>query len=92
MNKIVLIEEEKKGSFEIRDNGIVLAELNFNKVDPGKIDAYHTFVDSSLRGQGIAEKLYVELLKYAKENAYKIIPTCSYVEKRIQKDSDMIAK
>lgn len=92
MNTIVLIEEEKRGSFEIRENGVLLAELNFNKMEYEKIDAYHTFVDSSLRGQGIAEKLYTELLKYAKENAYKIIPTCSYVEKRIQKDFDMIAK
>jgi len=91
MNKIVLVEQEKKGSFEIRENDVILAELNFNKINGEKIDAYHTFVDSSLRGQGIAEKLYAELMKYAKEKGYKIVPTCSYIEKRIQKDVDMIA-
>ncbi len=92
MDKILLVETEKSGSFEIRENNIVLAELNFNKLENGVIDAYHTFVDSSLRGQGVAEKLYLELIQYAKEKGYKIIPTCSYIGRRIQKDLDLIKK
>lgn len=82
--KIELIEKEKEGVFEIREGESLLAELNFRKVAPGKIDAYHTFVDSSLRGQGIADKLYEALRAYAEERKLEIVATCSYIAKKMQ--------
>lgn len=92
MNKIVFVETEYEGSFEIREGEKILAELNFKKLSKNRIDTYHTFVDESLRGQGVAEKLYQELLFYVKEHEYTIVPTCSYIEKRIQKNLEFLSK
>ena len=39
----------------------------------------HTFVDPSLRGQNIAGKLLAEVIKMARDENLKIVPTCSYV-------------
>jgi predicted GNAT family acetyltransferase len=39
----------------------------------------HTFVDPSLRGQNIAGQLLAEVVKMAREENLKIVPTCSYV-------------
>lgn len=39
----------------------------------------HTYVDSSLRGKGIANALVLKVIDYAKDNNYKIFPICSYV-------------
>ncbi|RNF38539.1 GNAT family N-acetyltransferase [Planococcus salinus] len=38
----------------------------------------HTFVDESLRNQGIAKKLLDRAAEYAREKGYKMEPVCSY--------------
>ena len=38
----------------------------------------HTYVPYEHRGKGIAGELVKAALTYAKENKYKIIPSCSY--------------
>jgi predicted GNAT family acetyltransferase len=43
-----------------------------------------TYVPPELRGQQIAGKIVKFALEYAKENNYKIIPSCSYVEAYIK--------
>lgn len=45
------------------------------------IEVNHTFVDPSQRGKGLAEKLVLEIIKKARNENIKIIPTCSYVVK-----------
>ncbi|MDR1800795.1 MAG: N-acetyltransferase [Lachnospiraceae bacterium] len=60
------------------DDELVLAEILFPAVDDETVDITRTFVDDSLRGQGIAGKLMEEAIaQLAKENK-KIIPTCTY--------------
>lgn len=44
-----------------------------------------TFVDNSLRGQGIAAKLFDELIVLLKENDAKASPVCSYSVSWFQK-------
>ena len=39
------------------ENGSVIAEIEFEEIEDGKYNIYHTFVDESLRGKGIASKL-----------------------------------
>lgn len=75
MNEI----KHKQGEFYMEENGRRLAEISYVPAGEGKINANHTFVDPSLRGGGVAEKLLDALSDYARENNLKIIPTCSYV-------------
>ena len=42
--------------------------------------ADHTFVPPAGRGQGIAGKLLDALIADAREQGFKIVPQCSYVE------------
>ena len=37
------------------------------------------------QGQGMAGKLFDALMDYAKDNSMKIIPSCSYIEKKLMK-------
>ena len=48
------------------------------------INLNHTFVDPSLRGQGVAEQLLNKAVAFAKEHSYKIKPTCSYAIKKMR--------
>jgi predicted GNAT family acetyltransferase len=42
------------------------------------MDIYRTFVHPDLRGRGIAEKLLVAAIDYARKNGLSIFPSCSY--------------
>ncbi len=48
----------------------------------------HTFVDPSLRGQNIAGRLLAEVIKMAREENLKIVPTCSYVVKKMTRTDE----
>jgi uncharacterized protein len=56
-------------------------------MDLGKqtLDFYRTFVPSDLRGRGIAARLTEHALDYAERMGYSVIPSCSYVERYMQR-------
>lgn len=62
------------------ETGDLLAEITFPYTDAQKdtVNVDHTFVDASLRGQGIAGKLMIELVKELSDRNLKAVPTCSY--------------
>ena len=73
------IEKEVNGTTK------VLAELTYLK--KGNIlVANHTFVSEELWGQGIAVNLFNEIVKYARDNNFKIDTTCSYVVKKLDNE------
>lgn len=69
-DKIVLINEAQQ----------VLAEVDFPAIASGKVDVNHTFVDDSLRGQGIAGKLMEQLVAQLRKEHLKAVATCSYAK------------
>ncbi len=79
-----IIHYEGQGFYIHDENKEILAELNYKRVNNILI-ADHTEVSESLKGQGIAGKLFNELVKYAREKKYKIDPVCSYIEKKFEK-------
>ncbi|WP_252723076.1 GNAT family N-acetyltransferase [Treponema phagedenis] len=54
----------------------------------GKVMIDHTFVDSSLRGQGIADKLIREVIAVATKQNKKIEPVCSYAKTWFENNPD----
>ena len=70
---------------DLENAGRVLAEITFIKVSKNTIEINHTFVDKSLRGQGIANILMEKVVDYMEENNLKCILTCSYAIKWFEK-------
>lgn len=58
----------------------LLAEITYSSSN-SIIIIDHTFVDSSLRGQGIGGKLVSEVVKLAIDTNKKIIPLCPFAKK-----------
>ncbi len=56
-------------------------------MDLGKqtLDIYRTFVPNPLRGRGIAAALTEQALEYAEAMGYTVIPSCSYVERYLER-------
>ena len=78
--KIVLKMDRNNGVFElIDDTENAVGELTFLVKDNAQMIINHTGVNPNLRGQGLAEKLVLEAVEYARKHKYKILPFCSYV-------------
>ena len=63
------------------DNSHMIAVVTFPKETENVVNIDHTYVDGSLRGQGIAGKLMEETVAQLRENNLKAKPTCSYAVK-----------
>lgn len=71
---------QKGEFFQLNEQGQRIAEISYVWRDEHTIVANHTWVDDSLRGQGVARVLLDTLVAFAREKQLKIVPTCSYVE------------
>ena len=81
-------QTESNGEFFLLDqNGDKVAELTYFFVDEQTINANHTYVSESLRGQGVADQLYRELVNFVRDKKLKLIPTCSYIVKKWQREN-----
>lgn len=64
--------------YALKDDGSLLAEVTFPQIREGVVEIDHTFVDPSLRGQGIAAQLLEQLVAYLRSNKLKAELTCPY--------------
>lgn len=62
----------------VDDAGTILAEVTFPAIDTATVDINHTFVDPSLRGQGIAGKLLEHVAQELEETKRRAVASCSY--------------
>ena len=67
-NRIYLTNEE----------GVVIAEITFPELKEGVCTINHTFVDASLRGQGVAGMLMEAAVETIQKQGKQIEATCSY--------------
>src|SRR5699024_4177275 len=72
-------QKENHRIFKEDESGKTLAEITYAESEDNKVIANHTFVDPSLRGQGVAEQLVDALVEEMKREGKKIVPLCSYV-------------
>ena len=69
----------------INDQTKTLAEVDFPELEPGLVDINHTFVDDSLRGQGVAGKLMEAAADPLRSEGKKAVLSCSYAVKWFEK-------
>ena len=69
------------------ETGSLLAEVTFPYTDETQstVEVDHTFVDTSLRGQGIAGRLMDEVITELENRSLKAVPSCSYAAKWFEK-------
>ena len=65
--------------------GKIVAEIEYEEIEKGVFNIYHTFVDESLRGKGIASKLVQKAVKEIEAKNGKVQATCSYAKKWLEK-------
>lgn len=80
--------EEKNRIFLNNETGDMVAEITFPSIDDNTVDINHTFVDESLRGQGIAGKLVLAAVDKLRNEKKKIVATCPYVVTWFQRNEE----
>lgn len=63
------------------EEGRLIAEITFPEERPGVANINRTFVDGSLRGQGVAGQLVQGAAEQLRSRGLKAVPTCSYAVK-----------
>ena len=81
-------QTQRGGEFFIERDGRHIAEITYQYQDDHTILADHTWVDLTLRGQGVACQLLDILVAFAREKQLKIVPTCSYVDVMFQREAE----
>ena len=76
--------KENSRIYSLDDNGKVVAEITFYESENGIFSIEHTFVDESLRGQGIAGKLVEMAVEEIKKRGGNVEATCSYAKKWLE--------
>lgn len=64
-----------------REGGRTLAFIHWTTLNAHTIAADHTFVDESLRGQGVSKKLLDALAAHAAAQGWRIRAVCPFVVK-----------
>ena len=67
------------------ESGSMIAEITFPETADGVYTIDHTFVDESLRGQGIASKLVQAAVDEIEKRGGKVEATCSYAVRWLEK-------
>jgi len=70
--------QEQNRIYQMNDNNDVIAEVTFPAISDNVVNVNHTFVDDSLRGQGIAGKLMEATVATLREQNKKAQLTCTY--------------
>ena len=76
---------ESNRIFKEDEKGKVVAEITFPETEKGVFCIDHTFVDDSLRGQGIAGQLVQLAVDNINEQCGKFTAACSYAQHWLEK-------
>lgn len=81
MNEVI---NDKQGSRFVMNIGEHEIYVLYSE-DKESLDLYSTYTPPQLRGQRLAEKVVHAAFNYAKEKNLKVIPSCWYVRKFLDK-------
>ncbi|API88649.1 GNAT family N-acetyltransferase [Marinilactibacillus sp. 15R] len=73
--------------FYKEEHGKVIAEITYVPQE-NQVAIDHTFVDPSLRGQGVAEQLVDRVVEEMKKENKKIVASCPYVVELFKRKSE----
>lgn len=91
MEEVLLqLDEKKHGHFYMTENSEQIAEMQIG-ISGNELTVYHTEVAPDHEGRGLAKKLLVTMVDYARKNNLKVIALCPYVFAQFKRHPDEYA-
>ena len=81
-------EYETNKIFLKSHDGKIISEITFPKEDDNVVNINYVFVDESMRGKGIADKLMKEAVEQIKKSNKKVIASCPFAKSWFQKNQE----
>lgn len=82
-------DKQRGGSFYIEEDGNRIAELTYARPGASVIVIDHVGVDPSIEGRGVGRSLLNAAVKWARETATKIHPTCPFAVAMFKRDASI---
>lgn len=77
--------DEDNQNFYFDENG-KKGKLKYKVVNSNVLDYQSTFIDEEIRGEGYGKSLVKYALEFARENKFKVVPTCRMVSTYIARN------
>jgi len=87
VEKIQFLEGESRYYLENEEKQLI-AEITFTEPNDEFFIIDHTFVDESLRGQGVAQALVKKVVTKARNENKTIIPLCPFAKLEFEKKKE----
>jgi hypothetical protein len=87
--EIIQTNNEKSGNFKIYDGESMAGELVYKWSGKNRFIIEHTEVAEKMEGKGIGKRLVLEAVTYARNNALKILPLCTYAKSVFDKTPEI---
>lgn len=85
--EVVVSNQRASSRYEITTRGEVAGFLDYRQ-GPGRLDLVHTEIDPKFEGQGLAAQLVQGALDDARASGHRIVPSCSYVARFVERHPD----
>lgn len=79
-------ENSHGGTFLVEQDGKQLAEMTYTRTSESLVNIDHTWVDPSLKGQGVGRQLLDAVVQWARQTGTKLSATCSFASAQFAKD------
>ena len=79
------LNDKGHGNFYISENNERIAKMEFG-ISGDKLTVYHTEVEPEDEGEGLAKKLLMYMVTYARQNKLKVIPLCPFVAAQFKRN------
>lgn len=87
---------EKGRIYSLSEDNKLMAEATYRNTAADEVNIDHTFVNPSLRGQGVAGKMMELMAEHLRKNSLKAVASCSYANNWLKKHretySDIISE
>lgn len=86
----VKLDNRGQGAFLINREGKQLGEMVVSSA-ANNLTVYHTEVAPEAEGQGLAKKLLLAMVQYARDKQLKVIPLCPFVQAQFKRHPEEYA-
>ena len=83
------LNETKNGHFKAVVNQVEVGRMTYTWSGTYKFIIDHTEVNPDFSGQNVGKKLVLQAAQYARENNFKIVPTCSFAKSIFDKTKEI---
>ena len=83
------VERDGGGAFIVERDGERMAELTYAIDHDGSAILNHTYVSDELRGQGMALKLTMSAVQWARSSNTKVVPVCSFARAVFERHQEL---